>query len=89
MKPYLNFEAIRETETQKLIGGFSSAFGFFGGNEGNGTNNNCNGGNCLSGCNNKSPNEPKKGTIVRNSNCKAGANCVRGCGCRDKQTSQE
>ncbi|MDR2121776.1 MAG: hypothetical protein LBP34_01500 [Flavobacteriaceae bacterium] len=73
MKPHLNFEAIRETETQKLIGGFSSVFSFFDENEDNGVNN-CRGGNCLPGCNNKPKNERKKRKNERN-NCIAGGNC--------------
>ncbi|MDR1877676.1 MAG: hypothetical protein LBQ84_08655 [Flavobacteriaceae bacterium] len=95
MKSYLNFETLSEIEAQKLAGGFSSAFSFFDGSESGEANpdckaaNNCLGGNCLSGCNNKSPNNPapkkERGTpeYVTN-NCVAGGNCSSACRKREK-----
>ena len=74
----LKFAKLSEDENKKLIGGFSISFT----NETDSRDfitNNCAAGNCKTGCKSKNKLKSIKENIP-NSNCKAGANCVKRCG---------
>lgn len=74
-------EKLSESESNTLVGGFSMAYSTDASTE-SFMANNCKSGNCKSGCKNKSKEKSKdksKGNAP-NSNCKAGGNCVKGCG---------
>lgn len=80
-KNYLNFEKLTTDDSKKLFGGFSEAYSAEMASDDDGVNN-CKGGNCKSGCNNKGK-KSKKGTKpkpIPNGNCGAGKNCIKGCG---------
>jgi hypothetical protein len=76
---HLSIQKLQQTESSKLIGGFSSAFSDFQDDTTKVKVNNCNGGNVKAGCGHKS-NKPSSAS-GQNKNCHG--NCVKGCGDKD------
>ena len=79
MKDYLNFEQLNKTEAGKLLGGFSQTFTADADGDVSGANN-CQDGNCKTGCHNRDKKRAVKNIGTVTNNCGAGKNCAHGCG---------